>query len=258
MRSFLPLRTGRAAWWIACVAVCSMPPSARAIEHHPGIEADHYPEAVLVTARSPGKDATCRCCGVLIDRRAVLTVAHGVVGFETWEVTAPYAKGGATTVQVQSARIHPDYETGIFENDLAVLRLADPIDLDRPLPALHRGDLLPIGARLTVVGRVDNGKPSADRLFAAEVERFWVRGDINIYGGFPRISQRGDSGGPVYPAGDGHEVVALIGGALSASRANVPTDIYIPIIAGNRKWILAQLPRPAKPTELEPSLRAER
>jgi secreted trypsin-like serine protease len=258
MHSFFLIRSLPVVGCLVSVALCLTLTSAEAVERRPSVEAAAYPEAVLVTARSPAQNATCRFCGVLIDDRAVLTAAHGVVGLETWEVTAPYAKGGAATVQVQSARIHPDYEKGDFENDLAVLRLADAIELEQSLPVLHRGDLRPLGSRFTLVGRVENGKLSREQLFTAEVERFSIRGNINLYGGFPRLCERGDSGGPVFADRDSHQVVALIGGGLGASQANVPTDIYIPITANNRKWILAQIPHPESQANDSPHFQTNR
>jgi secreted trypsin-like serine protease len=233
---------GRRAWWFVVTVVCWLPPAAQAIETKSSSEATNYPEAVLISSSSRHGNGASRCTGVLIDSRVVLTAAHGVVDFEAWEVTAPYAKGGPATVKATTMRPHPDFDPKSFENDLAILILETPIELQGPFAELHQGDLCRIGSKLTLIGRVNEGKVQSDRLFQGTVERTCIYGNINLYGGFPRVAERGDSGGPVFIGGDGHELVGIIVGGLMASRANVPLDVYAPITEKNRRWALNQVP----------------
>src|SRR5262249_13318769 len=141
------------------------------------------------------------------------------------------------------ARIHPKYRPGQKEFDLAVLILDEAVDIDKPFPTLHDGELLPIETKLNVIGRVANGKVSGDRLFQAVVTLVANRSNANVYGGNPHVCEHGDSGGPVFVAGKANEVVAIVSGGLQESRANVPTDIFVPITRASREWILRQVPK---------------
>lgn len=250
MHSFLPPRPRCARWILAWAAVCAAPWAAPAVDVKASSEAKGHPEAVLISSSSQHGKGAGRCTGVLIDRRVVLTAAHGVIDFDAWEVTAPYARGGSVTVKASAMRACPDYDARSFENDLAILVLEAPIEIDGPYAELHRGDLCRIGTPLTIVGRVKDGRVQHDQLVEGPVERTYITGNINLYGGFPRAAERGDSGGPVYAGKGGHEVVAVIAGGLMASRANVDLDVYAPITEKNRKWALAQAAGPA-PAERE-------
>lgn len=214
---------------------------AAAVKHNPPRAATGHPEAVLVTAQNARTRKTLYGSGVLIAPRAVLTAAHCVADFEAWVVAAPH--GRPRQARAREARAHPKYQRGQKDNDLAVLVLDEAVDTGKPLPALRGGDLLPLETKLTVVGCVANGKVAGDRLYQATVALVGYRSNGNVYGGNPQVCEPGDSGGPVYVAGKGGEVVAVIGGVLEESRANAPTDIYVPISRANREWILRQIPK---------------
>lgn len=217
-------------------------PEAQAIRRRPSLEARDHPESVLILARNSRerKPVFGLGSGALIAPRAVLTAAHCVVDFDTFEVTAPYAKPQAA--RVQSARAHPDYKPGVNERDFAVLVLAEPIDTGKKLPTLYDGALLPIDAKLIVVGRVQNGRLSMNQLFLTEVSLVGDRYNNNVYGGNPPCSEHGDSGGPIFKAGKETEIVAIVSAELGETRANVATDIYAPITREIREWIKGQLP----------------
>jgi secreted trypsin-like serine protease len=227
--------------WLFITLALSLPLRALAIKHNPIREATGHVEAVLVTAQNTRTHKTLHGAGVLIAPRAVLTAAHCAADFDSWIVIAPVAK--SRRVRVREARVHPKYQPGLKEQDLAILILEEPIDTRIPLPNLRGSDLLPIETKLTIVGRVANGKVSGDRLFQASVTLVADRSNANVYGGIPQVCEHGDSGGPVYVAGKPNEIVAVVGGVLEESRANVPTDIFVPITRASREWILRQAPK---------------
>jgi secreted trypsin-like serine protease len=216
-------------------------PPAYAIKKKASLEAEDHPEVVLITARHARTHETCRCAGVLLSERAVLTVAHGVDGFDRWEVSAPYAKNGTSKAGVKTARVYPGYKPGTPDNDLALLILDEPIDIAAKFPTLHEGNLLPIETKLLVVGRVDNGSLSHAQLFKASTALVPFPGNTTLYGGHPQIVEEGDSGGPVFTTENDHEIVGIVSGYLGLSRSNVRTDVYIPISSKNKSWILRQV-----------------
>jgi secreted trypsin-like serine protease len=172
----------------------------------------------------------------------VLTAAHCVEGFDTWEVTAPYAQSGPVRAHAKTAKIHPHHKPRTFENDLAVVILDDAIAIGREFPTLGRGDLHPIGTKLVVVGRAGQGVVSRTKLFQALVTLVQLSDNINLYGGNPQLCEEGDSGGPVFVLGKEQEIAAVVSGGIRPSRNNVATDVYIPIGRRNRGWILKQIP----------------
>jgi hypothetical protein len=218
-------------------------PEARAIKGEMLPEASDHPEAVLVTARDTRTGKQARSCGVLIAPRAVLTAAHTTVGFDAWDVTAPYARGGPVSAVVKEARNDPDRNPNHLEHDLAVLVLKKPLDVGRPPADLFDGDPLPIETKLVVLGRTQNGVVSPNRLVRATVTLVAFPGNVNVYGGVPAVGEPGDSGGPVYVVGKESVVVGVVLGGIDFSRANVPKDVYVPISRENRAWALQQVPK---------------
>src|SRR5205823_6504871 len=95
--------------------------------------------------------------------------------------------------------------------------------------------------KLVCVGRVANGRLSADRLYQAPATLSNFPSNLNLYGGFPAQTEPGDSGGPVYRVVRGERLlVALVLGRLGESRANVATDALLPLSQKNAAWVRDQ------------------
>jgi S1-C subfamily serine protease len=222
---------------LAAAALLVTVVASAAIRRDPPVEGKDFPEAVLVESQGGGR-RVAQGCGVLIGPKAVLTVAHGVAGFESWTVTAPYAPGGPQRRTARTVHVHPNHKPDDPETDLAVVRLEETLDVGRAYPRLYDGELLPLETKLVCLGRVANGRVSADRLYQAPSTLANFPGNVNLYGGFPAQTEPGDSGGPVFRDGRGERVlVALVLGRLGASRANVATDAFLPLSRRNAAWV---------------------
>jgi secreted trypsin-like serine protease len=243
-----PVRRRRQLEWAAglSLAVVLAGLQVHAIQRKPSLEASDHPEVVLITARNSQTAQGGKCTGVLIGPRAVLTAAHSVAGFDTWEVKAPYAKHGPAKATAKTAKIHPEYKPAKMDHDLAVLILDDVIDIGRALPTLYGGELYPIETKLIVVGRVSNGTLSQTQLFKTSVTLVPFPGNLNVYGGNPHVVEEGDSGGPIYVHDKDEELAGLVSGNIGFTRSNVRTDLFIPIYRKNKAWILRQVPANGK------------
>src|SRR5262249_44008966 len=111
MAQFVSLRT------VVCIALALLAgllfhPEAQAIKRRDSAEASDHPEAVLITARDSKNQKSASASGVLIAANAVLTAGHAVDDFDSWDVTAPYAKDGPVTAKATTPRLHPAYKPG--------------------------------------------------------------------------------------------------------------------------------------------------
>ena len=172
-----------------------------------------------------------------------LTAAHVVDGRPRVAVTAPYAKGGPNASRAESVRIFPGYAESRPDRDLAVVILKDKIAESRELPGVYGGKLFPLATELVVIGRVDQGEVSDTKLFSSPVTLEAFPRRLDMYGGFPRRVQPGDSGGPVYVREKQTRVIGLVSRYTFRTRRYVATDGYVPIGEHNRPWIFEQLPR---------------
>jgi hypothetical protein len=220
------------------VVAGSLSLDVRAIDGHSTVEARAYPAAVLIAARNARTKQAAACCGVLIAPRVVLTAAHCVEGFDHWEVTASYAKGGVQQAVANTGRVYPGFNRKTFEGDVAVLILDRAVELDRYPPLAAEPH--PLETPLVVVGRTRNGQADV-RLIATQNSLSAVRGNLHLYGGLPPVAEPGDSGGPVFARRPEPELVALVTGTRAESRAQVKLDQYAPVHGKVRQWILEQV-----------------
>jgi secreted trypsin-like serine protease len=95
-------------------------------------EPGQFPWQVALTERVLVLDSFF-CGGVLIDKRWVLTAAHCVVGTSAADIAV--ALGGTSRlnldqrIEVKQVIVHPDYDSVVFRNDIALLELsADAVE----------------------------------------------------------------------------------------------------------------------------------
>ena len=137
-----------------------------------------------------------------------------------WVITAAHAAGrveaggrievGGKSVEVAEVVVHPDFNTKNYRNDLALLRLAEPVFEPSPV-ALYKGRD-EVGKRVVFVGRGyfgtgESGAETGDKVLRAaenkveSVTEHWLR---FIFDAPPEalelegISGPGDSGGPAF------------------------------------------------------------
>jgi hypothetical protein len=166
--------------------------------------------------------------GVLIAPHAVLTVAHGLTKGKPCKVIIIVPEDRQMVV-VKTMKIHADYrpinDEHDYEHDIAVLILDRPIQ-QNAFPVLDNGKLYGLKTHLG--------------LGSKQVTLVSYRNNINIYGGFPSLSHRGDSGSPVY-LGREQRIVGLVVGHQPAGRFDVAIDLFLPISQHNYNWIKRQL-----------------
>ena len=174
------------------------------------------PAVVALVARRTRceeQDVSLLCTGALVAPRVVLTAAHCLDVFgEDGQYEVFFGArlgdggGGGRFALVTSARRHPAYDPDTHQHDLALLRLAAPVDVE-PL-ALPSGSLdLATGQQVRVVGF---GATAAGGLASGEKRSGWMTvGEVTATGmrsaPGPAMSCVGDSGGPVLATAGGRE-----------------------------------------------------
>ncbi|VTS07193.1 trypsin-like serine protease [Tuwongella immobilis] len=233
---------------LGLVGIVAAPTTVSAIDQKMMREAKNRPELVLITATRtrPAPPQTKLASGVLVHPRVVLTAAHVVDGADRWELLFPYATPQSLTRETTQAVQYPGYERGDPDGDLAVLILPQPIDVGGQLPTLHRGPLLRLDQKMILTGRVERGTPSMTKLFSATSEIIPFPGRANLYGGFPRTAQPGDSGGPVTDALNPQTIIGVISGYQPWNRRAVAMDAIMPLGKKSTAWIESQFPESRK------------
>lgn len=232
-------------WAFIILIIALTVPFAFSLYEKSSREVTHHPDAVLISGKGPTPAHSKACCGVLLSPTVVLTVAHALIGCDSWEVTAPYARGAPTRATSKDPLVHPNYKpmTAVegAEHDLALLILESPIDIAGDFPTLPGDKLYGIETSLLVVGRTSEANRWEKALFETHVKLVAVPGNINLYGGHPQVCKPGDSGGPVYLARTEGQLVGLVNSRAGWSRFNVPIDLIVPLGGRHKDWILSQL-----------------
>lgn len=200
---------------IALGAACRVEPVALSQAAVVGGDPDPGDPAVVALVarrtRCEAQDLALLCSGTLIASRVVLTAAHCLDVFGEdgqYEVSFGAQLGTGRFALVTSARRHPAYDPATHEHDLALLRLAEPVDV---APAALPAALLQ-PATAEAVRVVGFGTAAAGQLATGEKRSGWMSiGEVTSTGvttaPSPAMSCTGDSGGPVFATVGGQEVL---------------------------------------------------
>ncbi|XP_017791571.1 PREDICTED: trypsin 3A1-like [Habropoda laboriosa] len=205
-----------------------------------------YPWIVSMT-----KQGAFYCAGSLITRRHVLTAAHCMEGFDKKNIKLvladsdrPRVDKNSITRRIKSVIMHEDFHKYTFNNDIAILEMDRPVDVN----GIVRTACLPedkaidyTGATATVVGwgRTGETEPVSDELRKVNLpilsqeecdqagyqknritENMFCAGYLE--GELDACS--GDSGGPLHVKGTfGHlEVIGIISWGRGCARPKFP------------------------------------
>jgi hypothetical protein len=172
------------------------------------------PAVVALVARRTRceeQEVSLLCTGTVVSPRVVLTAAHcldvfGEDGQYEIFLGSRLGSGDGRFALVTSALRHPAYDPVTHEHDLALLRLAVPVDVT-PVP-LPSGLLAPavgqplrvVGFGTTVVGELAIGEKRSGWMSISEATATAVSSAPA-----PGMSCTGDSGGPVFVTAGGSE-----------------------------------------------------
>jgi trypsin len=214
----------------------------------------------LVTHGEPNAYDALFCGGTVIAPRVVITAAHCTIDEspETMEVVVGRTRMSqgriGKRVAVSAIFNHPGYDGNRYTNDIALVQLAEPVDVTPiRLPRLEDAPLINPAARTTSSGwgaTTEGGSKSDDLLYvrltvrsmstcARRYQRRFgtdIRTQVCVGGKRGEDTCQGDSGGPLF-AGQG--VTAVLLGLVSygdgCARENVP-GMYTRV-AGYSKWV---------------------
>ncbi|MCS6799744.1 MAG: S1 family peptidase [Myxococcota bacterium] len=172
------------------------------------------------------------CSGVLVAPDAVLTAGHCVDLVMPDAVVFGAFPGRPTRrVTVTSVHVHPDYDRTSLSHDIAVVRLAEDVDVQptelprRDLDEHDQGaQVRLVGFGLAEDGTTENlrKRQGFARIAVVDAGRFRIDGD-------PSQPCRGDSGGPTFLRMDGHEPVVGVhsGGNAECTGGSIETRVDV-------------------------------
>lgn len=213
------------------------------------------------------------CGGALIGNRWVLTAAHCVynsspsqirVRLGEWNIREQSEKYPHEEFEVEKKEVHPDYKPATFQNDIAVIRLAQDVSYKEHIIPVCLPELSTsfVGEKATVVGwgRTAHGQVATPaklqetevQVISAETCQEWFRSNNRaevIYaheflcagyeeGG--KDSCQGDSGGPLVLTKDGKgTLIGVVSWGIACARSKLP-GVYTNI-ANYVDWIKQQI-----------------
>lgn len=227
---------------------------------------EDYPWQVALISNVNDLYDSQSCGGSLVDEQWVLTAAHCVTeedgnGNPVLAATPTHVVVGITNlsdgsqaqiIPVDSITFHPSYEPASFNNDLALIKLANPVDMTScgarcaiiPLiSAANEDDLMDVGTAAFISGWGNQSNTGASnfpvQLQAAQVSIMDCVGsgsgysvsDITnnmICAGIPstftKDTCQGDSGGPIVVSkgNDGYIQVGIVSFGEGCAMANYP------------------------------------
>ncbi|KAL5285029.1 TMPRSS6.2 family protein [Megaselia abdita] len=111
---------------------CGLPNKNR-IVGGTAVRSNKYPWTVQLLQ---GRNGRLFCGGTLIHEQYVLTAAHCIHGMRWQNIHVRMnqydrnSQGGAITKSLLSANVHSGYNTNTLENDIAVLKLSEPVKIN--------------------------------------------------------------------------------------------------------------------------------
>ena len=203
-----------------------------------------YPSVVALEKATPG---SWFCTGTLITSQWVLTAAHCVDGVSVATMRIRFDDpdandaAGGKVVAVSEVHSHPDFDWEAWDNDIALVKLTEPVTDRAPTP-IHR-ELVPPMTEVADVGygvadNMDGGggllrevmKVTADCAGANDPS---VSGDhlLCMDASDGRGSCFGDSGGPTFATIDGVRVVAGVTSGGTGDECGAGWDLYTSVFA---------------------------
>lgn len=227
---------------------------------------EEYPWQVALVSDTNDLYNSQSCGGSLVDEKWVLTAAHCVTeeddnGNPVLAATPTHVVVGITdlsdgsqaqTIAIDSITFHPDYDPASFNNDIALIELATPVNLTScgarcaiiPLiSAANEDDLMDVGTAALISGWGNQtntgGSDFPVQLQAAQVSIMDCVGSGSGYSAsditinmicagipstFTKDTCQGDSGGPIVVSkgNDGYIQVGIVSFGEGCAMANYP------------------------------------
>jgi secreted trypsin-like serine protease len=218
---------------------------------------DAHDETVAIVSQSPETGWTLLCTGTLITPQHVVTAAHCLDGLSSQQRAREsisldqmgVVRGNSLEDQIPEERVralhaaqqHPQYKKGPRgNNDIAILRLATPMEGVRPAKLLHTFADLERSRNVTwrLVGFGSREDGSKGEKYFADTNARNLHAQEAIVGGDGLDACLGDSGGPAFVNLPHTHTVPTIGGVVSRGvGVGCGAGGYVTMISDHVCWI---------------------